>query len=265
MAKKKIDPRISECYSALSKGDLGAVRQLLEEGLSPNAKNGEGRPLLTLALDAGIAACELLLEFGADINGRDSSGSCALSRAVTYGQVDEARYLISRGADVESRNCNDCTPLHCAASSAEHGRELSQLLLAHGADAWARTRAKCILPVHFAAGHGSVDTCRFFTELGFGSSFIPEDAPPDYLTPFQTAVEGGGVPRVRYYMDECGEGLEQRTLDGRTLTKLVGKVFTDMREFLMATATEKRVLSVIETPGSGLGPSGGRGTMLSPI
>ena len=57
-------------------------------------------------IDAVQAGGLGLLRMGDDI------GDCALHRAAAGGHTEIVQFLISKGADVRSRNANDDTPLH---------------------------------------------------------------------------------------------------------------------------------------------------------
>lgn len=70
-----------------------------------------GRPL-HYASDAGsIAAASLLLDRGADVNGRSHVGDTPLMVACESGHVEIVRYLLSRGADPSLRDSCGATAL----------------------------------------------------------------------------------------------------------------------------------------------------------
>jgi ankyrin repeat protein len=80
---------------------IRVLRAMLDGGLSPNYKDRYQTPLLYRAAGPGstLAAVQLLLERGADINARDDLGGTALIPAI-YIHPDIALYLINHGADV---------------------------------------------------------------------------------------------------------------------------------------------------------------------
>jgi ankyrin repeat protein len=241
----KVDEKVDRAFGAIVRGEIEVVAELLSAGLDPNAKGRDGKPLLHAAFYGGADVCKLLLESGACVDGRDAPGATALAKAAAYGRRDLVDVLLASGADVSLRNSNDTTILHCAASSKVRGRELCELFLSLGVDPDQRTK-NSLWPVHFAAEFGSVEACELFAELGFGPSFIPEDSPSTYLTPFQSAIRGGNVEHAQFYMTKYGEDLTQKTRDGRPLATLSHKVQVNMHAFLRAAATVREVVGVID-------------------
>ncbi|XP_010183865.1 PREDICTED: ankyrin repeat and SOCS box protein 18 [Mesitornis unicolor] len=79
----------------------------------------------------------LLTAHGANIDARDEMRRSPLHKACGAANVDLARFLLSRGADVNAIDYNGISPLGCALQSAVFKRELRphltvQLLLNHG-------------------------------------------------------------------------------------------------------------------------------------
>ena len=69
-------------------------------------------PPLTWAVTMGqIEAAELLLQHGADINGRNRDGNTALHLAIFLGHAGTAELLIKNGADVNAKNNDGATPI----------------------------------------------------------------------------------------------------------------------------------------------------------
>ncbi len=86
---------------AVFTGDLTAVKQALADGADPNAQDPQsGSTLLaTAALMGHTEVVALLLEHGADINGRSRDGGTALHTAAFLGRIETAKFLIEKGAD----------------------------------------------------------------------------------------------------------------------------------------------------------------------
>jgi hypothetical protein len=87
--------------TAAGEGDIGTVERLLDEGGSPDAWGIDYVDLAIVAAASGghsdIVA--LLIEHGADVNGRNSAGYCALDAARAEGHEDIVQMLIQAGAD----------------------------------------------------------------------------------------------------------------------------------------------------------------------
>ena len=120
---------------AASEGHTDIVLLLLEYGADVDGRGrGESTPLYRAADNGKLEAGQYLLDRGADINARSpSSGEqTPLFRAVFHGHVEFARMLLKRGASVGIPDDSGRTPLHWAVAN---GDILAmQLLMEYGAD-----------------------------------------------------------------------------------------------------------------------------------
>ena len=109
------------------------VKRLLDEGADVNAKDSSGATaLIESAREGDMEMVRLLLEKGADVRTKDDRGWTALNEALRHDRLDIATLLLDRGADPNSIDSCGWTPLIQAASSGQ--REAVNLLLARGAD-----------------------------------------------------------------------------------------------------------------------------------
>ncbi|HET7434076.1 MAG TPA: M56 family metallopeptidase, partial [Thermoanaerobaculia bacterium] len=89
---------------AARRGDLTAVRALLDGGADPNeAAPKDGNPLIAAAAANRTDVLDLLLRRGAQIDAVVPDDENALITASRTGASDAARLLIARGADVNAR------------------------------------------------------------------------------------------------------------------------------------------------------------------
>jgi ankyrin repeat protein len=90
-------------HLAVFGGQEEAARLLLERGANPNvvSTNEAVRvaPLGTAAFVRSVPLARLLLDSGADVNGRGEGGFTALHSAAQNGDEELARLLLERGAD----------------------------------------------------------------------------------------------------------------------------------------------------------------------
>lgn len=94
--------------TAIRAGNLLEVEQLLELGDSPNQRDAKfGIPPLGWATLLGNAdMARLLLDSGANVNGRTRDGHRPIHMAAWLGHVEVARVLVSYNADLEARSNN---------------------------------------------------------------------------------------------------------------------------------------------------------------
>ena len=121
--------------AASRRGDVEAMRLLIDAQAEVDAKNGRGETALTLAAGNGNPeAVRFLLERGADARVRTKRNETALGNAGTAGNADVVRMLLDHGAEVNVRNSRGYSPLMLAASSDAIPADVVQQLLAKGAD-----------------------------------------------------------------------------------------------------------------------------------
>jgi uncharacterized protein len=123
---------------AVDRGEVAAVRQLLEAGTSPNERAPGGWTALhRAAYDGKREIAQVLLDAGANLNVKDNQGFTPLHWAVYEGVAvpgaqDVAKLLVVRGANINARDRDGSTPFFWA--MCQGNRELAEFLLAHGAD-----------------------------------------------------------------------------------------------------------------------------------
>jgi uncharacterized protein len=90
-----------------------------------------GDPLFDAVKAGDTAGVERLLANGAEVDSRDRDQATPLIAAALNGQVLVAKVLLNNGADVMARNAGGFTPLHAAAYSGSV--RIAELLLDKGA------------------------------------------------------------------------------------------------------------------------------------
>lgn len=118
---------------ASSKGDLAAVKKLVNDGADVDEQSAGGRTALIEAAWGGYAdVVKYLVEKGANINFSDNSGYTALMRASEDGHNTVVAYLVQKGADVNVRGKVRGTTALMLAAEQGHVKVL-EILLDHGA------------------------------------------------------------------------------------------------------------------------------------
>ena len=110
---------------AARKGDVAALRRLLDEGASPHELDEHGRTPLHNLLhvedtneDDRVACFTLLRDAGANLEARtdgDPHGSTVLHYAANSGSPGVLSLLLQAGVDLNVVNSSNYTPLHWAA------------------------------------------------------------------------------------------------------------------------------------------------------
>ena len=92
-------------------GDIEVIKQHIADGVDVNALFFEMPPLAWAAMMGQTEAAELLLQHGADVNGRNRDDNTALHLAVFLGRAGTAELLLKSGADVNAKNDDGATPV----------------------------------------------------------------------------------------------------------------------------------------------------------
>jgi cell wall assembly regulator SMI1/ankyrin repeat protein len=162
-----------EMLSAMVRGKLDAVKELVAQGMPLNQPFYRGRMPLHYAVEEGrTAIAQFLIEQGADVNGRaepDSRWSGAetpLMLAARRGRVEAARALIAAGADVNPSARSGATALVDAAG--EKGTAWTRIvqdLIWAGAEVGQQS-PNGLTALIWAARHASPETIRVLVAAG---------------------------------------------------------------------------------------------------
>jgi len=125
---------LMDIKTAVTNGDLTLVRSMIEgdKSLLESKIDTYFTPLNLASYEGKLDIVKYLLEKGADINTKDREGSTPLQNAAARGWLDIAKLLVEKGSNVNYRDDNDVTSLHFACMSGN--LDLVKYLVEKGAD-----------------------------------------------------------------------------------------------------------------------------------
>jgi ankyrin repeat protein len=153
--------RTAEFLDAAAKGNLTAVKALVDKGQDLGACDDEGMTALHLASREGHeAVAKFLLAAGADVNAK---AFVSLNPAATSGGTGPTATLIRGVEEQRIREKSGFTPLHCAVA---YGHEaVVRLLIQNGADVNALAK-RSGSPLHQAVRRGDINIVDILLEKG---------------------------------------------------------------------------------------------------
>lgn len=170
------------------KGWLKAATYLIEHGADVNLG---GMPALSAAAAAGNRAMvELLLSRGANVNSKDSHGKTALHIAVEKEFSTVAEVLLANKADANAQDNSGNTPLFSAANNGS--LKLVAMLLAAGANPNLPNK-QGLTPLVLPAAHRSSEIVKVLLAAGANPNVERDNG----RTPLSYAVEGGSPETVK--------------------------------------------------------------------
>lgn len=116
-------------------GNLDIVSALLAAGASPNQNDGfvnGWTPMMHAIHKSQPKVVDLLIEAGADVNGRAPNGCTALMFAAGEGQLDVVKVLLDKGADPRAETLEHTTALTNAVAGGH--TEIVRLLMTRAPD-----------------------------------------------------------------------------------------------------------------------------------
>ena len=132
----KIFEENSYLHEAISIGNIDIVTRLLEMGANINL-HIDSYPIHYISLIEDIdifkQLLDLLLQYGADINSKNKNNKNVLSYCIGYQcPINNIKYLISKGIDLNNKDSDDYTPLIYACYVQQN--KIAKLLIESGAD-----------------------------------------------------------------------------------------------------------------------------------
>ncbi|WP_339045992.1 ankyrin repeat domain-containing protein [Candidatus Mesenet endosymbiont of Agriotes lineatus] len=221
----------NELIKAVNSKNIKEVKSLLDKGEDPNVECDTWTPIHHAASSLREDIVELLIRYGANINGICNSSRIPLHTAICYpctfgwsGNRDMARLLLKYGADVDAKDNYGLTPLLELLENEKYYRhrgesqnirvEIIKLLLEKGANVDVKSK-NGLTPLHYAANYD----CTEIVELLLKSGADVNAKSNDGLTPLHYAAKYDCTEIVELLL-KSGADVDVKSKNG--LTPLLG-------------------------------------------
>jgi hypothetical protein len=154
-------------FAAATSGDLDELKYGLQTGTPYpiDMKNPEGKTALMLAAEAGqLEAIKYLLTRKPDLTQTDPEGNTALLLALTKDKSAAALLLIAAGSDVNAHNSSYTYPLHWAAHNGD--LDSAKALVEKNADLNVRNKKDELTPAYYAVASDRGAVLEFLISSG---------------------------------------------------------------------------------------------------
>ena len=206
-----VDEPTVDIWTAAEEGDIDAIRQHVISGTDINETYiwfgnpcSGGTPLHFAVIGGQMEAAKLLLEKGANINpmADDEHGGTPLHWAAALGRVDFVKFLVEAGADVNAKDDNGYTPLDATCHVA-----IADLLHQHGGKRRGdhmKTVAVTTIDIWTAVAHGNIEAVKQHLNGGtdIDGTFVKAGTPGSGGTPLHVAVLAGQMEAAKLLLEQ---------------------------------------------------------------
>ncbi|XP_076285654.1 uncharacterized protein LOC143211676 [Lasioglossum baleicum] len=201
-------------FEAIGRNNIGDVKELINHGVSINAKNNKGQtPLHYAAKSDKLEVVKYLIEEkGANVNVKDNNGQTPLHSAVDHGKLEVVRYLIEeKNANINVKDNNGQTPLHSAAKSDK--LEVIKYLIEEKAANVNVKDNNGQTTLHTAAKSKKLEIVKYLIEEKHVDFNVKDNSG---VTPLHYAAKNDGLEVVKYLIEEKGADVNVKDNDGQT-------------------------------------------------
>ena len=218
-------PPAVDYATAVSTGNVQAVKQHLAAGADPNAKNADASPILNGAAVYGhreIVA--LLVEKGAKVGVKDGNGNGPLHSAAFLGRSDVVELLLEKGADANVKNNNGETPMDSLGAdwgTTQFIGNLLQIPLDRPSIEAGRAKSRELLGKAGGGGGGGLHAAIRRQDLAAVKAALDDKVNPNApdqqmgMTPLAWAAAVGNV-EIAGLLIERGANVNGKNADGAT-------------------------------------------------
>jgi ankyrin repeat protein len=153
----------SELKTAIEKGDVKLVSELVKDGADVNEKDSFNDTPLNIAVHNGqFEIVRILVDNWADLNTTNNAGNHSLNTALNRDQIEIAKFLIEKGVEVNAVRRIETAPLLIAAEKGQVG--IVKLLIEKGVNINKISNLMAGSPLFVAVHYGQIEVIKLLIQ-----------------------------------------------------------------------------------------------------
>ncbi|KAJ6216580.1 hypothetical protein RDWZM_007737 [Blomia tropicalis] len=207
----KSSEKKSPLLEAAAGGFVDTIRTLIQNGADVNEKNQQNSTPLMLACAGGhLAAVQELFNHGAYMEDQNENGHTPLMEAASGGHVEVARFLVSRGCNINVHS-NEYKETALTLAAYKGHFEMVRFLINAGASQGTPRTEELHTALMEASMDGHVEVARLLIDSGANVNMPPDS----FESPLTLAACGGHV-ELALLLLERGANIEEVNDEGYT-------------------------------------------------
>ncbi|HQO09253.1 MAG TPA: ankyrin repeat domain-containing protein [Clostridiales bacterium] len=189
---------LMDIKTAVTNGDLTLVRSMIEgdKSLLESKIDTYFTPLNLASYEGKTDIVKYLLSKGADIDTKDKEGSNPLQNAAARGHFEIVKLLVEKGSNVNYKDDNGVTPLHFGCMSGN--LDIVKYLVEKGADLNATSKIGRKPAVDAVFG-GNFEVLKYLESKGASMKGLEAGAGS---TPLHIATGRGNIDMIKYFVSK---------------------------------------------------------------
>ena len=206
---RQMQKNTEELFKASENGAITLASRFIRRGADVNGKDLTGStPMHAASINGRLDIIKLLVKNKADVNAKDYYSHTPIVGACQQGNLSIVEFLITHNAFIDSQDFLGSTPLHHV--SHKGNAQIAKLLIMHGANIEA-TNKQLLTPLHAASEYGKLKVVELLIEKKANK----EAASNEQVTPLHFSCKNGHLDVTKMLIAD-GANIEAKSYNHLT-------------------------------------------------